>query len=236
MTGAAAPSSREGTGPGAADPSNRAVARAYDRLSWLYDHAVAPLEASTRDRARVVLDPRPGERLLEVGCGTGQALAALARLVGPDGRAVGLDAAPGMLERSRRRLDRAGVDDVTDLVLGDGRRLPFAAGRFDAVYVAETLELFSPADARAVLGEIGRVLGEDGRLCVVSMNRAGHEDSAFVAAYEWVFRNVPGYRRLGCRPIDVAATVGDGGFVVESVEEDVRWGGWPTAIVLARPE
>ena len=213
---------------------NRTIARTYDRLSWLYDHAVAPMEAPTRARALALLDARPGESVLELGCGSGQALLALARQVGPDGRVVGLDAAPGMVERSRRRLRQAGVDDRAAVVLGDARRLPLD-GPFDAVYTAETLELFSRSEARDVLAEASRVLRPEGRLCVASMDRAGHEASAFVTAYEWVYRNVPGYRRLGCRPIEVVATVEDAGFVVETVETDVRWGVWPTAIVVARP-
>lgn len=218
------------------DVPNRTIAGTYDRLSAFYDRVVTPLEAPTRDRAIDRLSPAAGESVLEVGCGTGRALVAIARRVGASGRVVGLDAAAGMSRRSRRRVRRAGLDDCTAVVLGDARELPVASGTMDAVYSAETLELFSRAEVRSVLAEVRRVLRADGRLCVASMNRTGHEGSAFVRAYEWIYRTVPGYSRLGCRPIDVAAVLEDGGFEVETVEEHVRWGGWPTAIVVARPE
>ncbi|MFQ3293297.1 MAG: ubiquinone/menaquinone biosynthesis C-methylase UbiE [Halobacteriales archaeon] len=70
---------------------------------------------------------------------------------------------------------------------------------FDALYLADTLELFSRDEMQSVLGECCRVLQDDGRFVVASMHRAGWEDSPFIRGYECVYRNVPGYATVGCR-------------------------------------
>jgi trans-aconitate methyltransferase len=76
------------------------------------------------------LDPRPGERILDVGCGTGRLTAEIA---GRTGRVVvGLDRSAAMLDEARRSSAANAV-----YVRGDGARLPFA-GQFDAVYSAAT--------------------------------------------------------------------------------------------------
>ncbi|WP_371127167.1 methyltransferase domain-containing protein [Streptomyces sp. 2112.3] len=68
--------------------------------------------------------PRPGERLLDVGCGRGAALFPAARavgpagrVVGPAGRAVGIDIADTMIEAARAEAARAGADNVELLVM-----------------------------------------------------------------------------------------------------------------------
>ncbi|WP_256339245.1 methyltransferase domain-containing protein [Streptomyces sp. 2224.1] len=61
--------------------------------------------------------PRPGERLLDVGCGRGAALFPAARAVGPAGRVVGIDIADTMIEAARAEAARAGADNVELLVM-----------------------------------------------------------------------------------------------------------------------
>ena len=215
--------------------SNDRVVGTYDRIATLYDWFVADLEAPTRAQAIWTLGPRSGERILDVGCGGGHALVEIADDVGPDGTAHGLDASPGMLDRARDRLDATGATDGATLALGDARALPYTDDRFDAVYLGETLELFGECEMATVLEEVRRVLRPDGRLVVASMDRAGWENSAFVRTYEWVYRHVPGYATVGCRPIYVADAVADADFEVEYSEQIVRAGLWPIAIVRGRP-
>src|SRR4051812_33728629 len=69
-----------------------------------------------------------GGRVLEVGCGRGVAVPALARLLGP-ARLAGLDLDAGLLEEARARADAAGI--AVELVPGDVRRMPFPEGSFD---------------------------------------------------------------------------------------------------------
>lgn len=215
--------------------SNDVVAATYDRIAPLYDVVVAPFAGGTRRRALDLLAVGDGDRVLEVGCGPGHALVPLARSLDASGRVVGLDAAPGMVARASDRADRSGVGDRIDTVLGDARALPVAEDAVDAVFVEDTLELFSPAEADGVLRECARVLDPDGRLVVATMERADAEDDPFVRAYEWVYEHVPGYDRVGCRPIYARRALEVAGFAVEHRERHLRAHVWPVELLLARP-
>lgn len=209
------------------------IAQAYDLLAPLYDRIVAPWEAPTTAQALYALAPQQGERILDVGCGPGHLLAEIAGAVGPEGRAYGLDVASGMLDRAARRV--ADSRGPTALLRGDACALPFSDGSLDAVTTTETLELFAAEQTAAVLAEIRRVLRPEGRLVVTSMERDGFERAPFVRAYEWVYRHVPGYDSVGCRPIYVTRALTSAGFTVERAETVRRGGFWPTTIAVARP-
>jgi SAM-dependent methyltransferase len=105
------------------------------------------------------LSPKPGDRLLDVACGTGVVLrAALAGT--PDlGRLVGLDLTPAMLAVARER-----VGDGAELVEGDAQQLPFGEDEFDVVTCQQGLQ-FVP-DKAAALAEIGRVATSGARIAI----------------------------------------------------------------------
>jgi SAM-dependent methyltransferase len=106
------------------------------------------------DMMRRLLQPGPGERVLDLGCGAGK----FALYAGRDGaRATGVDVAPFFLERATREID---------LVLGDLRRLPFRLGAFPKAYTLDVLEHLDEAGVREVLLEARRALGPEGRLFV----------------------------------------------------------------------
>ncbi|SNT63623.1 Methyltransferase domain-containing protein [Asanoa hainanensis] len=103
---------------------------------------------------------RPGHRVLDVGCGTGRALPALRAAVGAGGVVAGVDLTPQMLAVAA---DRARAS-CSALVLGDARRLPFAADSTDAIFAAG-LVMHLP-DLEAGLAELARVTRAGGRLIV----------------------------------------------------------------------
>jgi ubiquinone/menaquinone biosynthesis C-methylase UbiE/uncharacterized protein YbaR (Trm112 family) len=106
------------------------------------------------DMMRRLLQPGPGERVLDLGCGAGK----FALYASRDGaRATGVDVAPFFLERAVRQVG---------LVLGDLRRLPFRKGAFPRAYTLDVLEHLDEQGVREVLREARRVLGPDGRLFV----------------------------------------------------------------------
>lgn len=215
--------------------SNERVVRTYDQLSHVYDWFVGPLEASARRQAIDFLALDGDERVLEVGCGPGHALTELATRV-PNGHVFGLDAARGMLDRARRRRDRRSVTDRVSLLRGDARRLPVRSDSMDAVFIEATLELFSTQEMRTVLEEISRVLDADGRLCVVTMERDGSEDSRFVRFYEWAFEHLPGYRAVGCRPVYARRALEETGFEIHQHLRAYHAGVWPLDLYLAESE
>ena len=104
--------------------------------------------------------PRPGESLLDVGCGTGPAARLAAERVGPTGNIIGLDLDPGMLEVARRCAEREGRR--ADWRQADVIEMPFDDCSFDVVLCCQGLQFFP--DKLAALREMRRVLKRDGRL------------------------------------------------------------------------
>jgi SAM-dependent methyltransferase len=113
-----------------------------------------------RHHALVLLELGPGERCLDVGCGTGEDARAVRELSGAE--VVGVDLRPRMAAEARSR--SAGHPGVTFLV-GDAARLPFHDSAFDAAWVKRALmHMASPADA---MREMARVVRRGGRVVAV---------------------------------------------------------------------
>jgi SAM-dependent methyltransferase len=111
-------------------------------------------------RAVAELAPPRGGRVLDLGTGTGRALEALRAHVGANGTVVGLDVTREMLVAARD----AGRDHHGALVNADADRIPFADGRFDAVFAAGILHhLPGPGHG---LGELARIARAGARLAI----------------------------------------------------------------------
>jgi ubiquinone/menaquinone biosynthesis C-methylase UbiE len=96
---------------------------------------VRALKAVVADELRLF----PGARVLELGCGTGDDARALAALVAPDGKVVGIDASEAMIGVARERSGDGA--HLTEFALGDVRALDFPDGAFDACRRSPYLEL-----------------------------------------------------------------------------------------------
>lgn len=101
-----------------------------------------------------------GDRVLDVGCGSGVLLPLLAGIVGPGGRVVGLDYSGQFLGAAGIRVQEAGVADRVELVEGDAARLPFADGSFHSAHVERVLMHLEDADA--AIREMRRVVRPGG--------------------------------------------------------------------------
>lgn len=216
--------------------STETIVETYDLLATPYDWMVARWETKTRRRAIENLHLESDERILEIGCGPGHALRSLAHHSGPDGHVIGLDAAPGMMDRARRRVEQSDRTDRIDLLLGDARSLPVPDNSVDVVFIEDTLELFPSEEIATVVAECARVLVPNGRLGVVTMERSGVENDPFVWMYEWLFEHFPGYDRVGCRPIYARRALEDGEFEIQRQERHRRGYIWPVTILIARHE
>jgi len=131
-----------------------------DNPAETYESYMVPvLFAPSAVRLIELARPRPDERVLDVGCGTGIAARRAAPHVGDRGRVVGLDASPGMLAVARAA---AGRETLTiDWKEGRAEALPFADGAFDLVLCQYALMFFT--DASAALAEMRRALADNGR-------------------------------------------------------------------------
>ena len=104
---------------------------------------------------------RPGEQVVDVGCGAGIDSLIAATMVGPDGQVIGVDMTPAMLEKGRRSAVEADMKNVA-FRQGYGETLPVPDGWADVVISNGVLNLFP--DKSAGLGEMARVLKPGGRL------------------------------------------------------------------------
>jgi ubiquinone/menaquinone biosynthesis C-methylase UbiE len=131
----------------------------YSQRFWVQ----APHPFITRERLRSVLAPDPGERVLEIGPGTGFYTLDLAGWVAPGGTVEIFDIQQEMLDHTMRHAAEAGIENVSP-TLGDATDLPFEDASIDAVVLVTVLGEIPDQDA--AMREIARVLKPDGRLVV----------------------------------------------------------------------
>jgi ubiquinone/menaquinone biosynthesis C-methylase UbiE len=131
----------------------------YNQRFWVQ----APHPLITRARLREILEPEPGERVLEIGPGTGYYTLDLAEWLGPDGTVEIFDIQQEMLAHTMERARERGLSNVQPTE-GDARSLPYEDDSFDAAILTSTLGEIPDQDA--ALREISRVLKHGGRLVV----------------------------------------------------------------------
>jgi arsenite methyltransferase len=108
----------------------------------------------------------PGQVVLDLGCGAGTDLLIAAQMVGPEGRAIGIDMTPTMLDRARESAAEMGLENV-ELHQGLIESLPLPDESVDVVISNGVIDLVPDKDA--VFAEIDRVLRPGGRLQVADV-------------------------------------------------------------------
>ncbi len=114
-------------------------------------------------RLREMLEPRTGERILELGPGIGVHALPVAASLAPSGTLDVLDIQQPMLDHLARRAATAGVVNIVPKT-GDGQTLPYPSASFDGAYLIDVLG--EMRDPRAVLQELRRILRPGGRLVI----------------------------------------------------------------------
>lgn len=126
-------------------------------------------EGSLRRRMLDLAELRPGDSILDVGCGTGTLLLAAAARVGPSGRLHGIEPAGEMIAHARSKAKARGLS--IDIVKGSADSLPYPASTFDAVFCTLALHHVSPALRTDAVREMRRVLRPGGRIVVADLQR-----------------------------------------------------------------
>ena len=136
--------------------------RTYRLFSGSYDIVFGPIFHPGRKAAVRIANDRPGQRILEVGVGTGLSLP----FFRGDSRVTGIDVSAEMLAKAKRRVERQGLPQVEALLLMDAENLAFPDNSFDAVlalYVASVV----PDPARFA-AEMRRVCIPGGSIVIVN--------------------------------------------------------------------
>jgi ubiquinone/menaquinone biosynthesis C-methylase UbiE len=131
----------------------------YSQRFWVE----APHPFITRERLREALRPEPGERILEIGPGTGYYTLAMAEWLRPGGRLDVLDLQQEMLDHTMRRASEEGIENIVP-AHGDARELPYDDATFDGAFLVTVLG--EVPDQDAALRELRRVVKRSGRIVV----------------------------------------------------------------------
>jgi len=153
---------------------NDFVARVYENIAWGYDLVFGPILHPGRVDAIKRMCIRSGDRVLEVGVGTG----INAPLYPPDCAVTGIDLSSSMLEKARERIARKHVRNVRLLQM-DAANLKFADDSFDVVYAPYVISVVP--DPVAVTREMQRVCRPGGRIVIVNHFRS---DNRLMASLE----------------------------------------------------
>jgi len=163
------------------------VTRQYDLWSRVYDHTFGRLLDTRHQRAVEELRLRQGDRVLDLGIGTGMTL----EHYPIDVNVVGLDFSGGMLAQARQKINRRGMTHA-HLVQGDALCTPFADDSFDHILITHVISVVS--DPAQLMREAARVLKPGGRAVVLNHFRS---TSRLIGAVEKIVN--PLCVRLGWR-------------------------------------
>jgi ubiquinone/menaquinone biosynthesis C-methylase UbiE len=185
--------------------------------SWDDRHA----EPEELDRLRVFAEHfrlRPGERVLDVGCGSGRLITIVCEKIGPNGSLVELDFAPGMLAIGRRK---ANIGNVT-FMLGDAHAMPLPGKDFDKVIALALLPHLD--DPPCALKEFHRVLKPGGLLIIAHQMGREALDRLHGQSSEPVRRDL-----LPKKPVLESLLTEAGFFGVKIIDEPVQYVAWGQA-------
>ncbi len=154
------------------DPLAAAIAKAAATYNSAADHFdAAPLAfwGSIGRHTIEQMDLHPGDRVLDIGCGTGASALPAAERVGPNGTVLGVDLAEKLLAQARAKAQQRSLHNV-EFRLGDMTALGLPEGHFDAV--VSVFSVFFVPDMHALVRELWRMVKPGGKLAITTWGSA----------------------------------------------------------------
>lgn len=204
--------------------STEAAQQFYNTLGAGHDRAEI-YEGKAKQQGLALLNPQPGQQLLNVGVGTGKEHALLQAAIMPGGRAFGLDLSSVML---RLAYNRTG----TPLCRANAVALPYPTATFDCLFSSYMLDLLPTTLLPQLLANFYRVLKPGGRLVLVSLTEGVDLPSrALVGLWKAAYAISP-IACGGCRPLQLAGLVESAGFTKIHREVVVQLA-FPSEVIVA---
>ena len=150
----------------------------YDAIVWF---ALRGRERRFRRRLLDLAGLRPGEFMLDVGCGTGTLAILAKQVVGLSGEVCGVDASPEMIARARSKAARAGVGVRFENAAAQA--LPFVDSSFDLAFGTLMLHHLGRAARRDLASELRRVVKPGGRVLLVDFARPAAKSTGLLAHF-----------------------------------------------------
>ena len=132
--------------------------------------------------------PKLGERVIDIGCGSGTTVLELAARVGPSGYVVGADVSKPSVEKARQRIAAASIHQA-EIMLCDVSTHVFPANSFDLVFSRFGVMFFS--DPAATFANIRKAMKSDGRLALAVFRTPQENKWATAAVYAWEMIHLP---------------------------------------------
>ncbi len=161
----------------------RRRARHYDVSANLY-YLLGFREYAYRRKAVAALKLRPGDTVVEIGCGTGLNFSLLQAAIGPAGRLIGVDLTDAMLEQARRRV-RAQAWSNVELVHGDAAKYEFP---HDVAGVLSTFAISLSADYDRIIQRAAAALAVGRRCAILDLKQPEHAPPWLVKLGVWLTR------------------------------------------------
>jgi ubiquinone/menaquinone biosynthesis C-methylase UbiE len=204
--------------------STERARRLYDWIGARYDWAEF-YESKAKKHAQAMLSLASGDRLLNIGIGTGKEHLEFSRVIGLSGLACGVDLSPVMARLAHRRTGAPVVEADTCF-------LPFRPQSFAAIYAAYVFDLIPAENIPGILTQCYSLLTPGGRLVLLSLTEGvDFLSRSLVAGWKLLFSLAP-MACGGCRPLVLSAWVEAAGFGI-SASQTVVQGGVPSEIILA---
>jgi ubiquinone/menaquinone biosynthesis C-methylase UbiE len=197
----------------------------YNFIGKSYDW-FGSFDTRAKERVLELLNAQPGDRVLEIGIGTGKLHKQINSAVQPGGISVGIDISEVMARISHAR-------NQSPVCQADARFTPFANDYFDHVFMSYVLDLLPAVEIPVVLANILRVLKPAGNIVIAALTEGVDLPSRLLVATWKAAYAVSPVVCAGCRPLQLSRRVSNAGFRNVRREVVVQMA-VPSEIILAQ--
>ncbi len=199
----------------------------FKQILWIYDFWGRLTESKAARNVLKLADIKNGNSVLDVACGTGEMLEKIVKL-NPDGKNVGIDLSPDMLNKARKKLNKQSKEKF-ELQEGSALNLVFPDNSFDILINNYMVDLLPIETFTKIASEFYRVLKPNG---IIVMSTFSFGTKRIHRFWYWVAKRFPDLL-TGCRPVSFKEYLIKAGFELEK-EFEISQNTFPSQIIKAR--